>query len=93
MIVASGIDWTQVLVALIAGLPAILAAIFAGLIHAQIKTPSKRPIGKQVEDVLHTALANNYHLQSIAPAVNAPTTPESQAVQAQVPGPPEVTGP
>lgn len=93
MIVASGIDWTQVLVALIAGLPAILAAIFAGLIHRQIKTPSKRPIGQQVEDVLHTALANNYHLQLIAPAVHAPTTPESLSVQAQVPGPPEATGP
>jgi hypothetical protein len=43
------IDWTQVLVALIAGLPAILATVFAFLIHRAIRTPSGDRIGKVVE--------------------------------------------
>jgi hypothetical protein len=67
VILASSVDWTNVLVALIAGLPAIIAAVYAGRIHSKIKTPSGTPIGKQVEDSLHTALANNYHLRTLTP--------------------------
>lgn len=43
------IDWTQVLVALIAGLPAILATVFAYLIHRAIRTPSGDRIGSVIE--------------------------------------------
>jgi hypothetical protein len=67
VILASSVDWTNVLVALIAGLPAIIAAVGVLLIHSKIKTPSGTSIGKQVEDVLHTSLANNYHLRTLAP--------------------------
>jgi hypothetical protein len=86
MIAGSGIDWTNVLVALIAGLPAIIAAIGVLVVHRQIKTPSGKSIGAQVEDTLHTSLSNNYHLQSIGAKVQAPTPPqangEAQKVQA-----------
>lgn len=52
-------DLTTVANSLIVGLPAIIAAIYAGRIHAQIKTPSKQSIGKQVESSHLTAIANN----------------------------------
>lgn len=87
--IASGVDWTNVLVALIAGLPAIIAAFAAILVHRQIQTPSGTSIGKQVEGVLHTALANNYHLRAIGGTVNAPDPPEAQAEAAQVADLPE----
>ena len=54
------------LVELILTVPGIIAAVYAGRVHRKIKTPSGTPIGQQVEGVLHTALANNYHLQKIA---------------------------
>jgi hypothetical protein len=73
MVLGSSVDWTNVLVALIAGLPAILAAVFAARTHSQVQTPSGKTIGKQVEDALHLALSNNYHLQSIGAKVEAPT--------------------
>lgn len=42
-------DWTNVLVALIAGLPAILSAVFAYLIHRDSKIPSGGTLGEAVE--------------------------------------------
>lgn len=58
MIVGS-IDWTTVIAALIAGLPAIIAAIFAAKVNSQIQTPSGPSIGKQVESAHLTGIANN----------------------------------
>lgn len=84
MSVAATIDWTNVLVALIAGLPAIIAAVGVLRVHGKIKTPSGTSIGKQVEGVLHTALANNYHLRAIGGAVDAPAPPDSNAEAAKV---------
>lgn len=37
------------LIALIAGLPAIIAAVFAGLVHRQVKTPSGDTLGEVAE--------------------------------------------
>lgn len=89
MVAASSIDWTNVLVALIAGLPAIIAAIGVLLLHRQIKTPSGTAIGEQIEGILHTALANNYHLRSIGDAVSATASPEATVQAKQVPDLPE----
>lgn len=91
MIVAS-VDWTNVLVALIAGLPAIIAAIAAMLVRRDIKTPSGTAIGKQVENALHTSLANNYHLRALGNTVGAPPSPEARTEAAKVPDLPEGTG-
>ena len=45
----AAIDGTNVLDTLIVTLPAIIAAVFAGLIHHQIKTPSGDSIGSVAE--------------------------------------------
>jgi len=58
-VIVSAIDWTNVLVALIAGLPAIIAAVFAGLVHSQVKTPSGKSLGAVAEFAHDTAIANN----------------------------------
>lgn len=61
----AAVDWTNVLVALIAGLPAIIGAIYSGRVHRQIRTPSGPSIGKQVEHANVSAIANNQLLSAI----------------------------
>jgi len=78
------IDWTQVLVALVFTIPAIIAAVYSARTHSQVQTPSGKSIGKQVEDALHTALSNNYHLQSIGTKVDAPTPPQANGEASMV---------
>lgn len=74
--VVGAIDWTTVIAALIAGLPAIIAAIFAGLVHQQVKTPSGPSIGKQVESAHLVGIANNMLLS----VKNGPTKDVSPSV-------------
>jgi hypothetical protein len=66
MTISASIDWNTILLALIAAAPGIIAAYYSGKIHKQIKTPSGKPIGAQVEDTLHTAIVNNHHLVGAA---------------------------
>lgn len=61
----AAIGWPDVAIALIAGLPGILAAVAALRVHKAIQTPSKTPIGKQVEDVNHTARSNWHTLDAV----------------------------
>lgn len=72
--------WPDVTLALIAALPGLIAAIAALRIHSKIRTPSGKSIGAQVEDVLHTALSNNYRLRSITQTAEPPT-PEALAAE------------
>ena len=58
MIMGSSVDWTQVLVALIAGLPAILGAVLSFVVVRRIKTPSGKSIGAQVESANELAIVN-----------------------------------
>lgn len=74
--VVAAIDWTNVLVALIAGLPAIIAAVFAGSVHRQVKTPSGKPLGQVAEYAHDTAIANNW-LLSKANGETKPADPEA----------------
>lgn len=55
-------DLTNIVDTLILALPAIIAALYAGRIHNQIKTPSGKSIGKQMESAHLTAIANNWML-------------------------------
>lgn len=71
--IASAVDWTQVLGDLIAIIPAIVAAIFAARIHKSIKTPSGRSIGELAEYAHDTTIANNMLLSK----ANGPTKPLS----------------
>lgn len=85
--VVGAIDWTTVIAAIIAGLPAIIAAIFAGLVHGQVKTPSGPSIGKQVESAHLVGIANNMMLSS----KNGPTKPlDPSAVSDEAAAPPQV---
>jgi hypothetical protein len=52
------VNWTTVIVALITGLPAIIAAIFAAKSHGKLKTPSGDNIGHVVERTHDLAAAN-----------------------------------
>lgn len=45
----AAVDWTQIIVAMIAGLPAIIAAFYAHRIRAEIKTPSGDTLGVVAE--------------------------------------------
>jgi hypothetical protein len=58
VIEASSVDWTQVLLALIAGAPAILAAVFAFRIQRQVKTPSGDTLGQVAERTHDMTSAN-----------------------------------
>lgn len=78
------IDWTQVLVALVLTIPAIMAAYYSGRTHKAVKTPSGKDIGRQVEDALHVVLSNNYHLQSIGAKVEAVPPAEANGEAAKV---------
>lgn len=92
MLVASGVDWTNVLVALIAGVPAIIAAIGVLFVHGQVKTPSGKSIGAQVEDALHVALANNLHINAVSSKVDAAIPPGAVVEETKVPGLVEANG-
>ena len=75
MMDVAAIDWTNVLVALIAGLPAIIAAVGVLLVHGQVKTPSGKTLGEVAEYAHDTAIANNLLLSRH----NGPTKPIDQA--------------
>lgn len=70
MIVAA-INWTNVLVALIAGLPAILSAVFAGVVLLKVRTPSGKSLGAVAEYAHDTAIANNLLLSTATAATKA----------------------
>lgn len=53
------------LVALIAGLPAILGAVISGVVLLRIKTPSGKSIGAQVEEANHLAVVNTEMTKTI----------------------------
>lgn len=75
---------TYVVVALIGGLPAILSALFAGLVHKAIRTPSGKSIGKQVEDAHHVAIANNQRIVAVSEKVDAVVPALAVSEEAQV---------
>lgn len=57
------VDWTNVLDSLIAVIPAVIAAIYAGRIHRLIQTPSGDSIGHVIERAHDTGIANNLLLR------------------------------
>ena len=80
----AAIDWTNVLVALIAGAPAIIAAIFSIRVNRQVKTPSGKTLGAVAEYAHDTGIANNLLLSKH----NGPTkdlSHEQAAAEAETP--------
>lgn len=49
------IDWTQVLIAIVASVPATISAIGVIFVRRDLRTPSGTTIGKQVEDTNHNS--------------------------------------
>jgi hypothetical protein len=80
------IDWTNVLDTLIITVPAIIAAIYAARVHQQVRTPSGKSIGKQVEDALHVAISNNHYATAISSEVGAKPSAAADDEAAKVPG-------
>lgn len=81
------IDWTMVLSSLILGLPAIIAAVYAGRVHRSVKTPSGKSLGEVAEYAHDTAIANNLLLSK----QNGPTKPaDHETIQAEGSTPPRI---
>ncbi len=76
--------WPDVVLALIAAIPGIIAAIAALRVHKAIKTPSGTTIGQQVESVHHVALGNNYRLRAVTGELGAVAPEKAKAEEAQV---------
>lgn len=92
VLLADSIDWTNVIVSCVVGTPSIIAAIGVYLVHGKINTPSGKSIGRQVEDGLHVALANNMHLNAVTSKVDALVPAEAVVEESKVPGLIEVNG-
>ena len=80
----AGINWTNVLVALIAGLPSIIAALFAARVHSQITTPSGKSLGEVAEYAHDTAIANNLLLAQ-QNGETKPISPETLKAEGSTP--------
>lgn len=83
MLVAA-IDWTMVLDTAILTVPAIIAALYARSVHLQVKTPSGRSIGRQVEDTLHTTISNYHYANAISDKVGAEPAPAANGEASKV---------
>jgi hypothetical protein len=80
----AALDLTTILVALIAAVPATIAAVNATHARRALRTPSKTTIGKQVEDALQTAIANNYRLQAMGSEFDVPMPDRASEVESRV---------
>lgn len=81
----SGIDWTTVIVGMIAGIPATIAAVGVLIVNLRIATPSGQSIGRQVEGSHHVAIANNQRLVSINDKLETPTSALGKDEEQHVP--------
>jgi hypothetical protein len=57
------VDWTPIVVALITLSGVVFNGLLGLYIVRHVRTPSKKPLGAQVEDALQVALGNNYRLR------------------------------
>lgn len=80
----SVIDWTQIILAGIAAVVTMANGLGIALVYSHLRTPSRRSIGKQVEDTNHTAIANNYRLQSLSGELGVPMPEKAAQEEARV---------
>lgn len=74
--VAQGLDWGEVIAAVVPSVISLLTVVFTALIHRQIKTPSGDPIGHVVERAHETGIANNLLLRTSMAETRTATTEE-----------------
>jgi hypothetical protein len=67
----AGVTWPDVALAVIPTIASLGAAYIAYLTKRDVRTPSGRPIGSQVEDTLHTAIANHHYVNAISEKIGA----------------------
>lgn len=79
-------SWPDVEIALVAGLSGIIAAVAALRVHRAVRTPSGTSIGRQVENVQHTALSNYYRLHSLTKGLDVPVPVEAEREDEQING-------
>lgn len=72
MLLGSPIDWTQVLIALIAGLPSTIAAIGAIYLAKQLRTPSGDTPGALIERTHELAIVNTEMTMDVHKQVGHP---------------------
>jgi hypothetical protein len=72
----AAIDWTPILVAIITLAGTVFVALLNLYVVRQIRTPSGRSIGAQVEDAHHVGLANHYRIRALAAALGEPGEPD-----------------
>jgi hypothetical protein len=80
----AALDANTLLIAAIAAVPATIAALASLRNGRALRTPSKTSIGRQVEDALHTAIANNYRLQAMGDEFDVPMPDKASASESRV---------
>jgi hypothetical protein len=75
--VVGSTDIYDVLVAIVAAVPATIGALTAFYVARQLRTPSKRSVGKQIEDVNHTSRSNWHMLNATRRDVGIPMPTEA----------------
>lgn len=83
---ASTVDYTQVLIALITAGTSLATLLITNHTRREIKTPSGTSIGKQVEDVNHTARSNWHTLNATAHGIGVKPPQRAHEERAQVDG-------
>lgn len=85
-VLGSSIDWTQVLLELIAIMPSLVAAYFAYRIHLNVRTPSGEALGVVSEQTHHLASVNTAMLKDVHRATaNGESTPAGEAAARREP--------
>lgn len=73
---AVAFDWTAVVVALITLAGVVFNGLLGAFLVVQLRTPSGKRIGAQVEDSHHVALANHYRIRALAAALGESGEPD-----------------
>jgi hypothetical protein len=72
----AAIDWTPVLVAVIAMIGSLGSAAISAYVVLQLRTPSGMSIGKQVEGAHLTTVGNSHRITALAARLGVPETAE-----------------
>lgn len=80
-------DWSGIVAAIVAGVPGIIAAVYAGRVHRQVTTPSGKTLGEVAEYAHDTAIANNLLLSR---ANGATTEADPETIKAEGETPPQI---
>jgi hypothetical protein len=78
------LDWGSVIAALIAGIPATVAALLTYRNNRALQTRNGQKLGHQVDDALQTSIANNFRLKAISETFDVPMPDKASEVESRV---------